>query len=390
MNAARWDDDGPLSWVEVDLAAVRANVHAMRAALTPGAELIAVVKADAYGHGAAAVARAALAEGVRHFAVIHAREALELRAALPTAEILLMGPTAPTFAAPAISERITLAVVDLEHARALDAAAGAAGGRLAVHAKVDTGMGRLGFHWETAVADAAALCSLPHLEVTGVFTHFARVEGGADDPARRQMERFLPIAAAFEARARRRLLRHASNSAAFLRHPDWDLEAVRPGIALYGYLPPEPRPRFRVRPVLRWKTRVLQVRRVPAGFPVGYDSTYVTPAPTTLALLGVGYSDGYPRALSGRGVVLIGGRRCPLRGRVSMNWIAADAGPDARIAVGDEAVLIGRQGTAEIGADELARLADTISYELLTNQRAAVRRFLDENAAVGETAETPL
>lgn len=386
MDAVRWDDDGPPSWVEVDLAALRANVRAMRAALTPGAELIAVVKADAYGHGAAAVARAALGEGVRRFAVIHPREALALRAALPMAEILLIGPTAPDFAARAIAERITLAALDLEHARALDAAARAAGGRLAVHAKVDTGMGRLGFHWETAIADAAALCALPHLELVGVFTHFARVEGGPNDPARRQMERFLPIAAALEARARRRLLRHASNSAAFLRHPEWDLDAVRPGIALYGYPPPEPHPRFRVRSVLQWKTRVMQVRRVPAGFPVGYDSTYVTPAPTTLAILGVGYSDGYLRSLSGRGVALVGGKRCPVRGRVSMNWIAVDAGPDARVAVGEEAVLIGRQGAAEIGADELAQLADTISYELLTNQRAAVRKFLDVHPPGNESA----
>ncbi len=372
------DTESAASWVEVDLGALRDNLRALRAALDPRAELIAVVKADAYGHGATLVARTAAAEGIRRFAVAHPQEAETVRAAVPAADILVIGAAPPSFVPQAIERGITLAAADLEHARALDAAARRAGGRVAVHAKVDTGMGRLGFAWETADDEAGRLLDLPGLDVRGVFTHFASVTGGADDPAVRQMERFWPVVAALEARAGRRLFRHASNSAACLWHPEWDLDGVRPGIALYGYGAREPTGRFQTRPVLQWKTRIAQVRRVPAGFPVGYDSTYVTPAPTALAVLAAGYADGYLRALSGRGIVLIGGRRCPVRGRVSMNWITADAGPDARVAAGDEAVLIGRQGGAEIWADELAALAGTISYELLTNLRGATdRRIMD-------------
>lgn len=378
MTQDETDDLSAPNWVELDLAAFRGNVRAMRAALDPRAELIAVVKADAYGHGAGRIARAAAEEGVRRFAVAHPREAVELRKAVPESEILVIGAAPPEFAPRAIEQRITLAVVDLAHGRALAAAARDAGGRVAVHVKADTGMGRLGFAWETAAAEAAQLLNLPGLDLRGVFTHFACVTGGAEDPARRQMERFRPIVETLEQRAGRRLFRHASNSAAFLRHPEWDLDGVRTGIALYGYGARDPAGRFQTRPILQWKTRIAQVRPVPAGFPVGYDSTYLTPAPTTLAVLAAGYADGYLRALSGRGVVLIGGRRCPVLGRISMNWIAVDAGPDARVAAGDEAVLIGRQGGAEIWADELAGLAGTIPYELLTHLRAAaVRRVTD-------------
>jgi len=381
MAREEGDAEPAPSWVELDIGALRGNLRAMRAALDPRAELIAVVKADAYGHGAARVARTAAEEGVRRFAVAHPREATALRDVVPESEILVIGAAPPEFVPRAIERRIALAAVDLDHARALDAAARRAGGRIAVHAKADTGMGRLGFAWETAAAEAARLLDLPGLDLRGVFTHFACVTGGAEDPARRQMDRFRPIAEALEARAGRRLFRHASNSAAFLRHPEWDLDGVRPGIALYGYGARDPSGRFRTQPILQWKTRIAQARRVPAGFPVGYDSAYVTPAPTTLAVLAAGYADGYLRALSGRGVVLIGGRRCPVLGRISMNWIAADAGPDARAAAGDEAVLIGRQGGAEIWADELAGLAGTIPYELLTNLRAAPERRVVDGPA---------
>ncbi len=356
----------PPSWVEIDLNALRANIRAFQDALAGRAEPILVVKADAYGHGDGIVARAAAQEGVRRLAVAHVHEAENVRTAVPEAWILLLG-AAPPESVPTLLEcRVTVSIVSFEHGRALSEAATRAGRQLPAHIKVDTGMGRLGFSWETAAADAAALFDLPGLDPVGVFTHFARVTGEADDPAARQIERFRAVADALDRRAGRRLFRHASNSRAFLLHPEWDFDGVRPGLALYGYGADSPDGRFYTRPVLQWKTRVVQARRVPAGFPVGYDSTFITPRPTTLAILAVGYADGYPRALSGKGVVLLGGRRCPVLGRVSMNWTAVDAGPDADIAVGEEAVLIGRQGHVEVWADELAQLCDTIPYEIVT------------------------
>jgi alanine racemase len=363
------------SWVELDAATMLDNLRALRAALPAGADLMLVVKADAYGHGASEIARRAAAANVRRFAVAHAQEARGVRAAAPEADILVLGAVTPEEVPLLAAERVAVAVVDYPHGRALAEAARHAGSRLLAHLKVDSGMGRLGFHWENAVDEAAPLFQERGLDIVGVFTHFARVENGEDDPdARRQMARFVPVADALDARAGRRLFRHAANSRAWMFHPEWGFDAVRPGLAFYGYDTETAGGRFRTRPILQWKTRVIQVRRVPAGFSVGYDGTYVTPAPTTMAVLGAGYADGYPRALSGRGTVLIGGRRCSVLGRVSMNWIAADAGPDASVRVGEEAVLIGRQGGAEIWADDLASGADTIPYEILVGIHPALPR----------------
>jgi alanine racemase len=362
------------SWVEVNLAGLRENLAAIRAALPRTTQTVLVVKADAYGHGLEPVTRCAARAGVRWFGVAHPEEAEAVRACAPRARVVLLGPPLPDATGRLIERRITPVVVSLEHARALGAAAVRRRRALSVHLKIDTGMGRLGIDWATAADEAREILRVRGLKVEGVCTHFARVESGADDPAAVQAQRFFPVAEALDAAAGRRLFRHVSSSRSFLLHPDWDLDGVRPGIIAYGYGAADEHGRVRTRPILEWKARVVQVRRVPAQFPVGYYSTYVTPAPTVLAVVAMGYADGYLRALSNRGHLLIGGRRCRVVGRVSMNWLTVDVGLYGRVEVGDEAVALGRQGHQELWADELATLCRTIPYEVLTSINARIPR----------------
>jgi alanine racemase len=241
---------------------------------------------------------------------------------------------------------------------------------------VDTGMGRLGFPWETAAADLRELAAGRELPLTGVCTHLASAGNLTSDFADTQAARFFGVLDDCAKRGLTLPCRHMSNSAGILRNPDWDLDAVRPGILLYGYARNlAGRRAVATQPFLQWKTRVVQVKKVPRGFPVSYDSTFVTDRETLLATLDAGYADGYPRALSNRGQVLVAGRRCPVAGRVTMNLITVNLGPDSPARAGDEAVLIGSQGTERVGADDLAAWAGTISYEILTGIRTSDRRL---------------
>jgi alanine racemase len=376
------------TWIELDLEALADNIRNVRAALTRAAEIIFVVKSDAYGHGLAPVARQAWQCGLRWFAVAHIGEALRLRELLPEARILVMGVLAPEEIPAALAARLLPVVVSAEHGLALAAAAAAQGQALACHAKVDTGMGRLGFAWETAADALAALARRGGLALQGICTHLASADEPETDFAETQAERFRQVVLGCAERGLPPLFKHLANSGGVLRDVAWDLDGVRLGILLYGYGPrlaragsaPGEARRARgravaTRPLLHWKTRVVQVKTVPARFPVSYGSTHVTERETILATVNAGYADGYRRALGNRGAILIGGRRCPVVGRVTMNLTVADAGPDAAVRVGDEATLLGTQGGEAVWAEELAALCGTISYEVLTSIRTDVRRI---------------
>jgi alanine racemase len=358
------------SWVEIDLGRLEANIRALRSSVPEETAVMFVVKADAYGHGMVPVAKAAAAEGINWFAVAFLDEALKIRAALPDVNILVLGLVLPEHVGELIEKRIFPVVTFLEHALALAEAARAAGRTLPVHLKVDTGMGRLGVQWHEVAETIEILNKAGGLEWAGVCSHFARVEPDQPDHASAQAVKFdealrhLPPG----------IFKHLSSSRAALYFPGWDLDGIRQGIVLYGYGANDPKGRFQTRPVLRWKARVVQVKKVPADFAVGYYGTYRTEYPTQIATVAVGYADGYNRALSNRGDVLIGGRRCAVVGRVSMNWITVDIGPDARVKVGDEVVLIGEQGDEAVWADELSKICRTIPYEILTSINAALER----------------
>ena len=361
--------------VYIDLAALEENVKAAMAGLKPPTELMFVVKADAYGHGMGPVAARAHAAGVRWFVVAHVHEALALRRVAPEARILIMGAVRADDVPALLASRIMCVVVSEKHGRGISLAAAALGRRMPVHLKIDTGMGRLGVLWDQAETAYRQLLPLNGLDIQGACTHFASVEPRKAALAPSQFERFRDVVTAMEKQGGRRLFRHVSSSRAFQYYADWDLDAVRPGIILYGYGSAERDMRIRTRPILQWQTRVIQVKKVPAAYPIGYYGTYVTSAPTTIATLSAGYADGYHRALGNKGVVLIRGQRCNVVGRISMNWITVDCGPDAVVEEGDEAVLLGEQAGSAIWGDELARMVRTIPYEILTSINSQAERI---------------
>jgi len=356
------------SWIEVNLGQLKSNVRSLCDSIP--AQVIFVVKADAYGHGMVPIARAAAEEGVGWFAVAYLEEALRLNETLPDAKILVLGYVFPESVESLIGRKIIPIVTDREHGLALAAAARALGKTLPVHLKVDTGMGRFGVQWDEIEETVQAFNQAGGLELVGVCSHFAKVEPETPNDACLQAKKFNEALAGLPSG----LFTHLASSRAALYFPEWDFDAVRQGIVLYGYGAQDPKGRFQTKPILQWKARVAQVKSVPAGFTVGYYGTHTTDSPTQIATLAVGYADGYNRALSNRGDVLIGGKRCAVVGRVSMNWITVDVGPDADVTVGDEAVLIGEQGSEAIWANELSVLCRTIPYEILTSIHASLER----------------
>jgi alanine racemase len=379
----------PRVWAEVRLDRLRANLRTVARAAGAGAEIMAVVKADAYGHGAAPVARALLDAGAARLGVGDSTEAIELREAGITAPIHVLGALVEREIDEVIYHGITPAIHSLERVRLLDEKARRAGRRLAVHLMVDTGMGRLGVRPESAADLMSAIVERPHLRLEGVATHLSCA---AQDPefTAGQVTAFRGVLA--RARARGIPLRkvHAAATAGIFFHPAARFNLVRPGAALYGIDPGGLRASGVVlEPVLSLKTQIVFLKSVEKGTPIGYGATYRTPAPTRIATLPCGYDDGYPYTVSGKGAhVLLGGRRCPVVGTVTMDYLLVDVGacPDARI--GDTVTLIGRDGQEEVRAEDIARLAGTIPYAIPCQLGKRVRRvYLAETDGAAERDE---
>jgi alanine racemase len=354
------------TWIEVDLAAVAHNVRALRAHVAPAA-VWAVVKADGYGHGAVPVARAVLAAGAEGLAVALVEEAEELRDAGIDAPVLLLSEPPPVAVGRARAAGVELTVYSAEVvAESASVSAGDSAGPWSLHLKIDTGMHRVGAQPDEAVALARAIDADPGLRVESVWTHLAV----ADEPdallTEVQLARLDQVCAAIVAAGVTVPCRHASNSAGALVDPAARLDRVRVGIAVYG-IPPAPGLDGGVdlRPALRFVSQVSHVKVVAAGEAVSYGQRYRVAHDTTIATVPVGYADGLRRALGTAGAeVLIGGRRWPIAGTVTMDQITVDCGPGSSVARGDEVVLIGRQGTEAISAEEWADQLDTIAYEV--------------------------
>ncbi|MDR7491928.1 MAG: alanine racemase [Armatimonadota bacterium] len=357
------------AWAEVDLEAVAANVQAVRrhVGATP---VMAVVKANGYGHGALPVARAAVRAGAAWLGVATVEEGIALRDGGVVAPVLVLGPDEPV--EEAVARGLTLTVADPASLhRTVTAArrASPGGRRVRVHLKVDTGMTRLGF-WPEAVPAAVETLAAAGVAVEGVFTHLAAADS---DPAftAEQLRRFAPAARAVRARFPR-ALRHAAATAALLTVPEARLDLVRLGIGLYGLLPgPGFASPVALRPAMRLWARVAQVREVPAGVDVSYGRTYRTTGPTRLATVAIGYGDGYLRSLSNRGAMLLDGRRAPVVGRVCMDYTIVAVPPGAAVQPGDAALVFG----PELPAEEVAEAAGTIAYEVVTRLGPRVRRI---------------
>jgi alanine racemase len=380
----------PLIWAEVDLNAIARNVRELGRAVKPAARLMVAVKANAYGHGSVEVARTALAHGADWLGVARFEEAVQLREAGIAAPILIFGYTPVRCTPELIRLHLTQSVYSLETARSLSEQTAGIGDRLKVHLKVDTGMGRLGILTDAhrpklagvAPADAAVrevleMAALPGLHMEGVFTHFA----SADSAKKTYTEKQLALFTDFLGRLRRAGLsfeiRHAANSGGIIDMPHTHLDMVRAGISLYGLYPSDEvrKSSIPLTPALAWKARIVHLKQVPAGFHVSYGMTHRTAQPTTIATVPVGYGDGYSRLLSNRGVMLVGGRRASIVGRVCMDLTMIDVGHIPGVAVDDEVVMLGRQGEEAVTADEIAALVGTINYEVVTAISGRVPRI---------------
>ncbi len=375
------------TWLALDQNALIQNVNCIRRQIGARPLLMAIIKANAYGHGAMNVAPILQAAGVDRFGVATLNEALELRNGGVQKEILVLGYTPGWLASTLVEQAITATVYDLETVEALALAAQQAQRPAVVHVKVNTGMNRLGL-LPAAVGDfMRALQNFPLIIVEGIFTHFADADQADQTFAHVQLAQFTALLAALESAGCRPPLAHAANSAATFTLPAAYLEMVRCGIALYG-LHPDPfhaplPPGFQ--PVLSWKARVAQVRTLPPGESVGYGRTFVATQPTVVAVLPFGYADGFPRAPSHWGSVLIHGTEVPILGRVSMDQTVVDVTAleqQARLAgrpgvrQGDEVVLIGQQGARRLTAEMIAQRLGTINYEVVSRILARVPRIV--------------
>ncbi|MGA2112424.1 MAG: alanine racemase [Anaerolineales bacterium] len=358
-----------LTWVEVDLAAIRNNVRElMRIA---GRPLMAVVKANGYGHGAVAVAQAALQAGASWVGVARCSEGLELRRAGITAPILVLGATPSAEAEAAISSQLSLALYDRGLGEAYARQAAALGRRVSVHIKVDTGMGRLGILPQETASFGKWALEVPELFIEGVFTHFARADESDPGPTLAQIARFREALEALQASGVQPRWTHAANSAAMLRIPEARFDLCRAGIALYGLSPSREVPLpSSFRPALAWKACLASSKDLPAGWGVSYGGEYVTAGIETIGAIPVGYADGWRRSAPNQ--ILMDGQRLEVIGRVCMDYclVRLPAGG----AIGDEVVLIGRQGDERILAEDVALRWGTINYEVVTGIAARVPR----------------
>ncbi|SHF25716.1 alanine racemase [Schwartzia succinivorans] len=351
------------AWAEINLSALRHNISAIKSRVADGAKFCAVVKADAYGHGAVAVAREAVAQGADYLAVAVLSEAVKLREAGFTTPILILGPTQPQEADVVVRYRITQAVFTVEQAAALAAAALRQHTHAKVHLAVDTGMGRIGVRPGNAGAVAAAIAGLPGIWLEGMFSHFASADSKDKMYAAEQFRRFQEAVAAVEARGIKLELRHIANSAAILEMPETHLDMVRAGIILYGLWPSdEVEHVIDLRPVMKVKARLSCVKDYHPGETVSYGRTFMASREMRVGTLPVGYADGYTRLYAGKAVVEINGQRVPVVGRICMDQCMVDVTDVNGARVGDEAVLF---GSPTLTADEAAGWLGTINYEVV-------------------------
>jgi len=367
--------DASPSRAVIDLAAYSHNLNQLRNLIPEECAVMAVVKADAYGHGLVPMARRAVDAGVAMLGVATVNEGVALReAGVPAPIVVLVQPSEEALA-PAVQHNLRLTISDVAAAERLGHIGRKGNKVIPIHCKIDTGMGRQGFGLENAVTDLLFITRISNVDIEGVATHFP-VADIRDDPfTLNQIKGFRRLLRQLGKSGIPYELTHAANSAAIVNYPDSCLSMVRPGLMTYGVWPtPEPPDTPLLRPVLRWETRVVLAKEFEAGATIGYGRTYTTDRPLRAAVLPVGYADGYKHGLSNRADVLIRGTRCPVRGSVNMDQIVVDVEKAGGVAAGDVATLIGSDGDETITVEELARHAGSISYDILAGIGPRVRR----------------
>jgi alanine racemase len=365
------------AWVEINLDHLASNLAAIKKAIGSTTAIMVVVKADGYGHGAVAIATAALKAGASSLAVAFVEEAVELRRAGIEAPVLILGYTDPAQFPTLIQYRLIPTIFNVQTASQFSKRAVEEGLKLPIHLKVDTGMGRIGFLPEEFFDAAYRIKLMPGLKIEGLFTHFASADEEDQTYTKEQLLLFNRIIDHCTEKGLSFPLIHAANSAASIAYPGSRYNLIRYGIALYGCYPADSVIKYQLplRPILAFKSRVVMVKEVPPGTAISYGCSYRTTKDTIIATVPVGYADGYSRLLSNRSSILIRGQRAKVVGRVCMDHLMADASLIPGVRPGDEVVLYGCQGGEEIKVEEVAGLIGTVNYELLCIINKRVPRF---------------
>ena len=359
----------------VDRAAIKSNYFELKKNIAKDVEMLAVVKANAYGHGAVEVAKTLEHAGCNFFAVAMCEEGVELREAGVKSAVIILGGIYPNQIRDVIEYDLTPVIFDIETARIIDTLAGKTGKRIKVHIKIDTGMGRLGLLSYQVVSFFKALKGLSNIETEGILSHFAEADEEDKEFSTEQLNLFLRIIKAVHDIGFNPRLIHISNSAAIVKHADSHFNLVRPGIMLYGAYPAGHMiGKIDLKPALRLVTQIVHIKQAPKGFSVSYGRKYITKKDSIVAAIPIGYGDGYPRSLSNKGEVLIRGQRAKVAGAICMDITMLDVTHIKGVEQGDEAVLIGKQGDDKITVDELAEKAGAISYEILCGITSRVPR----------------
>lgn len=367
-----------LACAEINLSAIAQNTAELRRLTSPEARLMAVVKANGYGHGAVEVATEALKHGADRLGVARISEGIHLRQAGIDAPILVLGYSPPEFIPTLIEADLIPTVYSTDLARVISDYARFCGKIIPIHIKIDTGMGRLGFAAEKSrsLSDIEMIARMPGIKLEGIFTHFATADSRDKTYAEIQLALFMDFIDKLRQRGLEFPIRHAANSAGIIEMPESHMDMVRAGISLYGLYPSDETDRSRIalKPVMTLKSRIIHLKRVSAGFHVSYGCTYQTTQPTVIATVSIGYADGLNRLLSSRGYMLVQGQHAPIAGRVCMDLTMLDIGHIPDVHIGDEVVVFGSQQDAFISVDEIASMLNTINYEIVSTITARVVR----------------
>ncbi len=353
-------------WLEINLDAIAHNVRTIKEIVGRNTQIIAVVKANAYGHGAVEVSQVALENGVAILAVGVVEEGIILRKAGIKAPILICGLTLEDQLEPLLSYNLTPTICDLQILEALSKVAGENGKTVGIHIKIDTGMGRLGVSPPKTLNFVKKISKMRNIKIEGIFTHLAATNEKDGIYTKMQFDEYKKALLELEKEGINIPLKHIANSAAILNSSSMYLDAVRPGIILYGLFPsPKSERTVELKPATEFKTKIIFLKKVSPGKSIGYGRTYITTKPTKVATLPVGYADGYSRLLSNKGEVLVRGERAPIIGRICMDLCMIDVTHIPQVQIGDEVVLWGRQGSEIIWAEEIAGKIGSIVYEVI-------------------------
>ncbi|MEE9217448.1 MAG: alanine racemase [Acidobacteriota bacterium] len=377
------------TWAAVDLDALAWNVRILRRQVGPHCRLMAVVKADAYGHGAVEVSRRLRTEGIDWLCVARPEEGIELRQAGLELPVLVLGPSFGEALERCVSAGLTPTLFDVVGLETLERIGAARRQKLAFHLKIDTGMGRLGLQPEAIPAWLQRLGHCSHVRLEGIYSHLAAIESVRGESSQLQIECFRAAVAQVEAAGQSPQLRHLASTSALLDLPEAWLEAVRLGLALYGVYPSHGASRLGLRPIMTLHTRVAVVRDIKAGTSLGYESTFVTRRRSRIAVLPIGYGDGFPKAHSNSGCVTLGGYRAAIVGLVSMDLTLVDVTEIPAVQAGDEVVVFGDEGRGQ-PLEEFARDAKLSPYEILTGLAARVPRVYREGGRIVATQQRSL